>query len=210
MKKSLFILAVVFATTLANAQITLEHTFNRGDLFLPNPVSEESIDEGLIIQRVILEKDVEIYYVYDAYTYDFIVEIPAPKYYEVYYISRGFFTDDETITYFVGDASSNGSDHLFIANTTGDIIYDFGTCLLGGGRIFKVGDTYKLAVVKTIDYDDYNSSVTEIYSLPGKGIMTDVDETPAPSRNARKYLHNDQVLIDSNESTYNMQGQHIR
>ena len=84
MKKSLFILAVVFATTLANAQITLEHTFNRGDLILPNPVSEEIIDEGLIIQRVILEKDVEIYYVYDAYTYDFIVEIPAPKYYEVY------------------------------------------------------------------------------------------------------------------------------
>lgn len=51
----------------------------------------------------------------------------------------------------------------------------------------------------------------ELYSLPGNGEATDVDEVSVPQRNiARKYINNDQVLIDSNEKTYNMKGQLVR
>ena len=58
--------------------------------------------------------------------------------------------------------------------------------------------------------DDYYATSVYIYSLPGNGEATDVNEVSAWHHNARKYLHNDQVLIDSNERTYNLQGQQVK
>ncbi len=75
--------------------------------------------------------------------------------------------------------------------------------------LVKIGDKYKLFVPTGDDTSDIPYAY-DIYSLPGSGNATDVNEVSALRHNVRKYLQNDQVLIDSNERTYNMQGQQIK
>jgi hypothetical protein len=75
--------------------------------------------------------------------------------------------------------------------------------------LVKIGDTYKL-FVPTGDDTSAVPYAYDIYSLPGNGEATDVSEIPAPRHDARKYLHNDQVLIDSNDKTYTLQGQEVK
>lgn len=178
----------------SNAQITLEHTFN-GTIDSQNLNFSYSVFDGIL---VIDNK------VYDSYTYDFLGEFPGRS----CFISRGIFTNDATVTGIVIEQVEDLL-HLYIKNINGVVICDLGTWYgigLGQPYVFKVGDSYKLAVPKSNSGNNW----TDIYSLPGKGIVTDVDETPAPRRNGRKYLHNDQVLIDSDDNTYTTQGRQIK
>jgi len=50
---------------------------------------------------------------------------------------------------------------------------------------------------------------TYIYALPAKG-ATKNHEVSSTKIESRKYLRNDQVLIDSNERTYTLTGQQVR
>ena len=76
----------------------------------------------------------------------------------------------------------------------------------------KVGDRYKLIVENTqgdmydgVDWTDY-----DIYALPGNGEATAINEVYAPRRNARKYIHDAQVLIENEKNIYTIQGQEIK
>ena len=82
-------------------------------------------------------------------------------------------------------------------------------------KLVKAGNTLKLFVPKYSKYDDCDGcggyyGEYDIYSLPGNGDMLDIQSISAPHNNARKFLHNNHVLIESNKNTYNMQGQQVR
>lgn len=76
----------------------------------------------------------------------------------------------------------------------------------------KVGDRYKLIVENTQRdmYDGVDGIDYDIYSLPGNGEATAINEVHAPRRNARKYIHDAQVFIENEKNTYNIQGQEIK
>ena len=82
-------------------------------------------------------------------------------------------------------------------------------------KLVKAGNTLKLFVPKYSKYDDCDRcggyfGEYDIYSLPGSDELLDIQSISAPHNNARKFLHNNHVLIESNKNTYNMQGQQVR
>lgn len=81
-------------------------------------------------------------------------------------------------------------------------------------KLVKAGNTLKLFVPKyskasNCDVYDYFGEY-DIYSLPGNDEMLDIQSISTPHHNARKFVHNNHVLIESNKNTYNMQGQQVR
>lgn len=78
-------------------------------------------------------------------------------------------------------------------------------------KLVKTGNSFKLFVPKTSESNDYTNEY-DVYSLPGDASSQDLISILPSSNNisARKYLHNDKVLIDSNERTYTLTGQEVR
>ena len=206
MKKSVFVLAALFAATFANAQITLEHTFS-GSINAPIIISYTLGD--YYIQE---DETNNIITVYDANDYSVVWSLRMPNNAFARLFSTNIFTTDGKFACIVKTIDDSKTDntrsHLYVYDEDKNIIADLGTAYgIEGPNLVKVSTGYKLLVEK---YAPDYSCTTEIYSLPGNGVATDVDELFAPSHNARKYLHNDQVLIDSNERTYNMQGKQVK
>ena len=75
--------------------------------------------------------------------------------------------------------------------------------------LVKIGDTYKLFVPS----GEHTSSVPcsyDIYSLPGKGEPA-VLASPASSKHSsnRKFIRDNQLLVETEDSTYNVQGSRV-
>ncbi len=115
-------------------------------------------------------------------------------------VSRNIFTTDNKVCFIT--VTGDGKQGIY--NEDGQLVQ----LIKEGGRdympyMIHVNDKYLLLL------QGYNDAY--IYSLPGDGEATDVDEVSAPRRNnARKYINNDQVLIDSNDRTYTIQGQEVK
>lgn len=221
MKKSIFILAAVFAVTFANAQITLEHTFDHeisagwGIAILE---SGKFGDANRIIGNYLYEKDEENQkiYIYDANNCNLLKTFTTEEGTSYFLISRGIFTTDNKWSFVtfkqttikgwdVGYEACNYYYEIKIQSEDGNVIATLSTQAFCEDMVtlLKVGNDYKLVVEKNKKYD--------YYSLPGNGEVADVSEVYAPRQNkARKFLHNDLVLIDSDERTYNMQGQEVK
>lgn len=209
MKKSIFILAVLFLTTIANAQITLEHTFD-GWVKISQDIIVSLADEPFS-GEFITDKNNGVITIYDANNMSVLKAITTNG--EVKFLSRGIFTTDSKFAYILMIRDENASDinsrlHYYIYDENGAVLADLGTAAYQEGTscIFKVGDTYKLLLHKCLS----GSYQAEVYSLPGNGEVTDVNEVSAPRRNTRKYINNDQVLIDSNDRTYTVQGNEVK
>jgi hypothetical protein len=72
-------------------------------------------------------------------------------------------------------------------------------------------NTFKLIVHRFVGESyDTRKFYTDIYSLPGNGVPTEIQDVSSPHRNSRKYIENNQVLIDSNEKTYTITGQQVK
>ena len=217
MKKSIFILAALLAATFANAQITLEHTItvplDEYHISFPNLDGHESPGFNLIgdIMEFRSRTSGEMS-ILDLHTYSTTV-LPKIANGEIWYIAKNYFTLDNRICFIVWTSNESLSEtdnheHLYLYDQNGVLIQDLGSgrwcnCglfpLINGQYMFYLGRSHM-----------NGTTDIELYSLPGNGEATDVDEVSAPQRNTRKYLHNDQVLIDSNEQTYNMKGQVVR
>ncbi len=207
MKKSVFVLAAIFAAAFANAQITLEHTFSGS---IDAPTINAIVLGDYYIQK---DKTNNIITVYDANDYSVVWSLRMPNNASARLFSTNIFTTDGKFACIVKTIDDSKTDntrsHLYVYDEEKNIIADLGTAwAIEGPSLVKVSTGYKLHVEKYAL--DYSSRTTEIYSLPGNGVATDVNELFAPRHNARKYLHNDQVLIDSNERTYNMQGKQVK
>ena len=205
MKKFIFILAVLFVAIFANAQITLERTFSGS---IDAPIIRESILGDYYIQT---DKSNNTITVYDANDYSVVWSLNMPNA-RAYLFSTNIFTTDGKFACLVETKDDSKTDntrcHLYVYDEDKNIIADLGTSWDHEYLNFvKVSSGYKLLVEKVAP--DYIFT-TEIYSLPGNGESTDLSEVSAPRRDTRKYINNAQVLIDSNERTYTIQGQEVR
>ena len=75
--------------------------------------------------------------------------------------------------------------------------------------LVKIGKVYKLFVPTGDDTADIPYSY-DIYSLPGDGAAQVISSVSAPKSKARKFIHEDQVLIERNNCTYDAKGQELK
>ena len=141
--------------------------------------------------------------------------------YGPYFISKNIFTTDSKFAYICSTVTEVGyygdprKGEIKVISQDGNILTSMPyTCKndasidLSFCYLVKVGERYKLIVENNQDDDgryDY-----DIYALPGNGEATDINEVHAPRRNARKYIHDAQVLIENEKNTYTIQGQEIK
>ncbi len=221
MKKSIFILATLFAATLANAQIVLKHTFDGwitisadfyGDCYhyvqapyfynltfpTASPIEPEDppmnmqlrSDKKLNENKCVLNLyDIEDFSLYKT------IEIDNTSGSTVCLVSRNILSTDDKVCFCI-----MGEEQSEIYNEDGELI---ATIKGNNPALVEVNDKYLLISRQENDK-------TYIYSVPGNGELANVSKVSAPRYNTRKYLHDNQVLFDSNERTYNMQGQQVK
>ena len=214
MKKSIFVLAALLAATFANAQITLEHTFNSW-VYCPNmhySGAVTTINGDLFIEKLNSGNHIKVY---DAYTYDILADILVPENSSISLISRGFFMQNTSLAYLICEKNNSAIDsskrcHLYIKSIDGTIISDLGTCYeYEMIYFFKVGSSYKLAIEKLLN-EDLTDETTEIYSLPGNGEAQAVSTPSSPKRSARKIAREGQVLVQTDNNTYTLTGAEVK
>ena len=208
MKKSIFILAALFVATFANAQIELIHTFESSDVFVTanNPDFNKSyipqygyIESPYFYEKV--EKDdncfVNLYNKDDFSLYKAIPISAEHSRKNVCLTTRDILTTDGKVCF-------------CMTNSDGGVILDE-----DGQQIATIKGRYPVLtrvnekyILITVEYNQ--GGKTYIYSVPGNGVATDQSEVSVPRRNTRKYINNDQVLIDSNDRTYTVQGQEVK
>jgi len=205
MKKSILIFAALFVASVSNAQITLLHTFQGmayvtanihfGNTYSPNYGYIESPYFYSFTGSGNGEITINLYNKNDFSLYKSIHVVPEiNSYNHVCLVSRNLLTTDGKVCFclrgYNKPSSIYNEDGQLIATINGDspIITQI------DGQYFLIstdGETY-------------------IYSLPGNGTPSAVNEVSAPRNNARKYLQKDQVFIESNDKTYTIQGQAVR
>lgn len=229
MKKLFISVAFLFATLLSNAQIVLEQTLTNVREIYPYSfgcnvkVFADEIYKGKIpvaigdylILKEVDHNETSTYYLYNLnnYSLDFFVNIQQTlgedtDYRGPYLISRNIFTTDSKFAYICTDRYET---EIKIISQDGNIIksipFTRAYADVLGFYLVKVGERYKLIVLS--DKTDYNHTY-DIYSLPGNGEYTAVNEVSTPHRNARKYIHDAQVFIENEKNIYTIQGQEIK
>lgn len=224
MKKSIFIFAALFATTFANAQITLEHTFDGwftisadmyGDLYnyvqspyfynvlvntkdnnAPQPASPERVKKTKEESKVIVNLyDIEDYSLYKS------IQIDPETYVRMLcLVSRNILSTDNKVCFCLFD---DGDEESYIYNEDGELI---ATIKGTSPSIVRVNEKYLLIS----RYSKNDKHFTYIYSLPGNG-ESNVEQVSSPSRSSvRKFTRNGQVLVQTDNNTYSIQGQEIK
>lgn len=208
MKKSIFVIAALTAVTFVNAQITLEHSFDEV-ISSHKSVNNQAfcITDDDIISEIPYESN--IITLYDAVTYDIVTTIHFPG--DWYFFAKNLFTTDNTYAVLCA-VQSGGGAHWYVYDAAGQtMIADLGV-YFNQDNSFEIYETtagYKLAIFGC--YGSYSAPYgTRIFSLPGNGVPTDLNEEQAPQHKVRKYLRNDQVMIDNDERTYNIQGKQVQ
>ena len=213
MKKSIFIFAALFAATCANAQITLDTTLTGlllpacdladGNMCLP--------DENIIYnQESVNQSTINIY---DASTYHLESTLHCPVDLHILFFAKNLFTANDTYAMICYGSDTIGGWYYRIYDELGQtVLLDMGYINLykkSPYTIFKTPTGYKLASYGANEAGD--NYVTRIYALPGIRSTVDINEVSIPrNNNGRKYLRNDQVLIDANSHTYTITGQQVR
>ena len=233
MKKAFFVFAALCAATFASAQIILENSIDipksSNNFRVGNFQSIKFYDCGIRMQSeypcilgeyfVLSNSEYPSMNVtYSIYDTNFSIIKSGVKHVgkmESIVLSKGLFTSDEKWVYMHWLTDNN--DGYTITITTEDDIEIFTTSnvLLStpNGSVYscilKVGDDYKLLLVKNVSQEDVNYRL-EMYSLPGHGDSAQDVIAPATHRNTRKVLKKDQVQIENADKIYTLQGQEVR
>ena len=243
MKKLFALVAILSATLLSHAQITLERTLTNlgteirlthfGSKVEVYPIenrNETPIAVGeylVLIEYTDDGNETEITQLYDLHDFSLEFSVNVEQMFGrrtegPYFISKNIFTTDSKFAYIcrtvteVGYYGDPRKGEIKVISQDGNILASMPyTCNIkehGSNQSFcylvKVGERYKLIVENNQDDDgkyDY-----DIYTLPGNGEATAINEVYAPRRNARKYIHDAQVLIENEKNTYTIQGQEIK
>ena len=213
MRKSIFVLAALFAATVANAQIT-----KVGEVAGRLKVHTDNSTIGNVLYSEIKQESqvsIKIYnlsgtFIQEYKTININKEAAANSVY-VEHISKNYFTSDGKICFLYYEYSGTYPNFVVVKchvmDEDGKVVYDFTDVPFHeGSYVYNIDGAYYLVIEDILT----SPSKSYIYALPGSGEATDVDEVSAPRRNIRKYLQNDQVLIDSNDKTYTIQGQEVR
>ncbi len=207
MRKSIFVLAALFAATVANAQIILLNTFENWVSVSANPygdVYDSSIQSPYFYEWNIPDGVVKLYNTDDFSLYKAIATPVTGERVYCYFVSRNIFSTDNKVCFAIYDESAD-SNEIYIYNEDAQLI---ATIKGKTPCLAKAKGHYYLFT----HYDGVGKRLTNVYSLPGNGDSgEDIVAPSAPLKSAaRKYLKNDQVLIDSNDKTYTIQGQEVR
>ena len=234
MKKLFALVALLFATLLSHAQITLEKTltvddeireYNFGSKVEVYPLDRDPIVVGGDYLFLTERADdgnaqydpthfINVYNLND-YSLEFSVNVEQTfgrnTYRGPYFIAKNIFTTDSKFAYVCVDKNQK---EIKIISQEGNIIKSIPYTEGGAGipfcYLFKTSDRYKLIVHNGSDDDGYTDNY-DIYALPGDGEeKTSINEVYAPRRNARKYIHDAQVFIENEKNTYTIQGQEIK
>lgn len=198
MKKSIFILAALFAATFANAQITLEHTFN-GTLRVPHEIIDIN---GRTLGDIYAYEDNGTLVCIDPLTYNESarITIPGMKFYDM--MAKNIYSTDGLIGFITMDKTYAG--HAYVYNQNGIMLADLGECFYI--CLIKISSGYKLVVYRETD----SVRTTSVYSLPGNGESQDIVSPSSQERSARKIARDGQVLVETENSTYTLRGQEVK
>lgn len=208
MKKSIFILAALFAATFANAQITLLHTFNTGvygspEIYIRGQVlytqspylfNFEADDNGNMTINLFNTDDFSLYKTTN-------IHLNISMRFLLYHVSRNILTTDNK-TCFIFTASY-GSDKSYIYDEDGQLVETINGI---DPEFYKVNDQYLLLTYLHSE----EGSLTYVYSLPGNGEAQEVSTPSSPKRNARKVAREGRVLVETGNNTYTLQGQEVK
>lgn len=211
MKKFTFMIAALLATTMVDAQITLENTFNY-NVCTPH----ESIDNnGYTMGDIFAYTDNRTLICVDALTYNEIARITIPNMKSYDLIAKNIYSTDGLIGFIASTGNNKDGGHGYVYNQNGIQLADLGEYTYV--RIIKLSTGYKLV---TVNYDWHwdeeqqtgiSEYTTSIYSLPGNGASQDVVSPSAPRKSsARKYINKDQVMIENGDHTYTVTGQELK
>lgn len=217
MRKSIFIIATLFATTFASAQITYEGFFKgilttqqnpwTGDfLGERSPVLNPSVPFVIGIANGITNDTIFLYNKSDFSLYrtiSFNENIRA-----AFCFAKGVYFEDEKIGFIV-----KLSDGYWICDEDGNKIYSINQNIqennidIVGEEIIELENSIKLLLWS-------KSRGTYIFTLPGDGSVpqaaTAVSTLSSPKRNARKIARDGQVLVETENITYTLQGQEVK
>ncbi|MBR1879132.1 MAG: hypothetical protein IJ814_09070 [Paludibacteraceae bacterium] len=217
MKKSIFILSAIFAATLANAQITLEHTFNHEiDLGWGIESIHNFDNQGKIIGNYLYEEMEETINIYDANDCSLLKTISKTDASTYFLISRGIFTTDNRWSYVTYQKTN--IEHwdfpddckyyyvIKIQTEDGEVLATLSSQALCEDNVtlLKIGDNYKLLV------ENYEHGYYDYYSLPGNGEAQAVSTPSSPKRSTRKITRDGQVLVQTDNNTYTLTGAEVK
>ena len=213
MKKSIFILAALFAATIVNAQITLEKVIV-GNVNFPQAnyggTSHSDVIYGDIILSTRYDQEADQSYItlYDAYTYDEYISDAPWNSSTLLLFAKGYLTNDNRVTYLT-EIQDGENSHIYVRNLNHENIADLGEVNghVYAKIIYKWSDGSARLILYTSDNDNnYNY----IYSLPNNGMATGISTPSSPKRSARKIAKGGQVLIETEANTYTLQGQEVK
>ena len=213
-------LATLLAATAANAQITLEHTFSKNARFgWGIEVSEGSsavAENNKVIGNYIYDEQGNTIMIYDAKDCSSVKQFTKAEGVTYALISQGFFTTDNRWSYVVFEKTSERTDieyepcayyfNIKIMTENGETLVTLANKVNCEHyvQIAKIGNDYKLIV------ENNNYANLDVYSLPGNGVATVISTPSSPKRNARKIARDGQLLVETANNTYTLQGQEVK
>ena len=222
MKKSILILAALFAAMFVNAQITLEATLDgfytisanhAGDIYhyeqspyiynlkieTNSPSVPNEPTQGAPRRTNANNKCVINLYDVDDFSLYKTIEIENVTGSSVCLLSKNILSTDNKVCFCI----TGGDEHSYIYNEDGQLI----ATINGDGNIpptlLKVNDRYLL-----ISRDTYEK--TYIYSVPGNGEAQAVSTPSSLKRSARKIAREGQVLVQTDNNTYTLTGAEVK
>ena len=227
--KKLFIITALFAAAFAQAQLTPDYTdtdphikkgvYGASFLFSPyNTLGEvdryrPNFPNCPFFVRI-EEINSEFFYVFiNPFDYSVYKTINTNFFnnVDIYAAAYDIFAVDK-LAFFLKD---NNDNHLRFIDEDGNVLLDFGDDVLTW-HIAKYGSTWKLLLNKGTStiFDGDNTTSVEVYNFPGDGsepqIPTNINPSPTFKHTARKIARDGQVLVETENNTYTLQGQEIR
>ena len=205
MKKTIFILAALFAATFANAQITLERTFTNGIT-----LSAVYQDNNFAVYGDLLAiyEGEGVIKIVDAYSFNEIITLSSSNT-NWFVAARGYFTNTDEVT-----IVTERDNHIVLLSETGSVIQDLGTLPLNTTDYYRATSEIKRLSDNSckliLNFSDSDAMVSQVYSLPGDGMTTAISTPSSPKRSARKIAKGGQVLIETEANTYTLQGQEVK
>jgi hypothetical protein len=210
MKKSIFVIAALFAATFANAQITLLHVWEGQASVTVNPYASlygYDFEAPYLYDMQATNGIVRLYNKDDFSLYKAVQTPHIERGFECYLVSRNILTTDNKVCFALVDQGTGTSNSIFIYNEDGQLV----TTLTGQTPfLIMLNDTYYLLTYSYYYNGGETKYETRVYSVPGNGESGQDISTPVAPRNSRKVLKKDQVLVENADKTYTLQGQEVK
>lgn len=219
MKKYFFLIVGLLMAMTSNAQITFLRTIPYG-YCRPN-YQNLTIDDKMNFY-VATDDDVYVEYrgmnadtviLYDATTWQVVETLIAPDNREINMVAKNVFTTDNSYAFVCYNREVIDNDyrnHGYIYDATGNMLADLGVfASYFFPFLLKFSFGYQLMVLSSREGYLEQSNMS-IYSLPGQGGNSSVREIPQAAPRSRKFMRDQQVLIEHDDNIYTTEGRLIK